>query len=256
MGIGGPHRDHRHTRNAWNQIVGAGRNLAEAIRPAVLDIADRGRVIIQAFGLPTSGVPGGWAAAADSPGVNVLPDLSAENVDRIRHQLDNVRRPGDIVVVSLHWGTNWGYDIPRSQRRFTHDLIDAADVSIVFGHSSHHAKAIEIYKDRQILYGCGDFLNDYEGIGVRKEFRGDLAVMYFARVDVATGNLLALDLKPLQIRRFQLVRASPEDVIWMQRTLARESRDFGADIEQRGYSQLAGNAPRQGSVGTSATPIR
>lgn len=220
------------------ETAGAGRNLAEAIRPAVLDIAGKGRVIIQAFGLPTSGVPGGWAAAAGAPGVNVLPDLSAQSADLVRHQLDAVRRPGDIVVVSLHWGPNWGYEIPRSQRRFAHDLIDAADVSIVYGHSSHHAKAIEIYKDRLILYGCGDFLNDYEGIGGREEYRGDLAVMYFTSVDAATGNLLALDLTPLQIRRFQLVRASPEDVAWMRQTLARESRGFGVDIKPNAGGQL------------------
>jgi poly-gamma-glutamate capsule biosynthesis protein CapA/YwtB (metallophosphatase superfamily) len=36
-------------------------------------------------------------------------------------------------------------------------------VSIVHGHSSHHAKAIEVHDGRLILYGY-DFLNDYEGI--------------------------------------------------------------------------------------------
>ncbi|MEZ5785294.1 MAG: CapA family protein [Xanthobacteraceae bacterium] len=221
------------------RTVGAGRNLAEAIRPTILNISSKGRVIICAFGLPTSGVPGSWAAVADAPGVNVLPDLSARSVDCIRHQLDSVRRPGDIVIVSLHWGPNWGYEIPRSQRRFAHDLIDAAGVSIVYGHSSHHAKAVEIYKERLILYGCGDFLNDYEGIGGREEFRGDLAVMYFASVDALTGNLLALDLMPLQIRRFQLVRASAEDVDWMRQTLARESGDFGVEIESIEGGRLA-----------------
>jgi len=32
---------------------------------------------------------------------------------------------------------------------------------------------------RLILYGCGDFLNDYEGIRGYEEYRGDLALMYF-----------------------------------------------------------------------------
>jgi poly-gamma-glutamate capsule biosynthesis protein CapA/YwtB (metallophosphatase superfamily) len=31
--------------------------------------------------------------------------------------------------------------------------------------------AIEGYRDRLILYGCGDFLNDYEGIKGYEEFR-------------------------------------------------------------------------------------
>jgi hypothetical protein len=30
------------------------------------------------------------------------------------------------LIVSLHWGRNWGYEIPAAQRRFAHRLIDAA----------------------------------------------------------------------------------------------------------------------------------
>jgi len=46
-----------------------------------------------------------------------------------------------------------------------------------------------------------------------------------------TGCLVELDLTPLQIRGFQLTRPTPEDVAWLQQTLARESRDFEVDIE-------------------------
>jgi poly-gamma-glutamate capsule biosynthesis protein CapA/YwtB (metallophosphatase superfamily) len=60
------------------------------------------------------------------------------------------------------------------------------------GHSSHHTKAIEIYRSRLILYGCGDFLNDYEGIGGYEEFRDDLALMYFPDMDPTSAVLVAL----------------------------------------------------------------
>ena len=221
------------------KTAGAGRDVTEASKPAILDIAGKGRVIVQAYGLPTSGVPRSWAATEGAPGVNVLPDLSAESVALVRRQLEGIRRPGDVVVVSLHWGPNWGYAIPQSHRRFAHELIDAADVSVVHGHSSHHVKSIEIDKDRLILYGCGDFLNDYEGIEGREEFRGDLALMYFAGVDPVTDDLVELGLTPLQIRRFQLVRATPENMAWLQQTLARESRDFGVDVELKAEGRLS-----------------
>ena len=97
------------------------------------------------------------------------------------------------------------------------------------GHSSHHAKAIEIHHDRLILYGCGDFLNDYEGIRGYEEFRGDLAIMYFPTVD-RTGKLLALDLLPLQMRNFRLRQASPDARHWLAATLDRESRKFGTAV--------------------------
>jgi Bacterial capsule synthesis protein PGA_cap len=39
---------------------------------------------------------------------------------------------------------------------------------VVHGHSSHHPKGVEVYRQMRILYGCGDFLNDYEGIPARQ----------------------------------------------------------------------------------------
>jgi poly-gamma-glutamate synthesis protein (capsule biosynthesis protein) len=46
----------------------------------------------------------------------------------------------------------------------------------------------------------------------------------------ATGALAALDLVPLEMRRFQLVRPSPGDAAWLQQRLDRESRRFGVGI--------------------------
>ena len=51
------------------------------------------------------------------------------------------------------------------------------------GHSSHHALAIEIYCGKPILYGCGDFINGYEGNKSCEEYRADLSVMYLLRGD-------------------------------------------------------------------------
>ena len=62
------------------------------------------------------------------------------------------RRPGDIVVVSLHWGTNWGEQIPDEQVRFAHRLVDAG-VDVVHGHSSHHPRAAERVGGGLVLLG-------------------------------------------------------------------------------------------------------
>ena len=136
--------------------AGAGRDLTAASRPAVIDVAGKGRVLVHAFADPTSGVPRDWAAKPNTPGVNLLPDLSDNSIARACRQIAEFRRPGDIVVVSLHWGGNWGYEIPDKQICFAHRMVDDADVSVVYGHSSHHPKGIEVYRDRPILYGCGD----------------------------------------------------------------------------------------------------
>ena len=47
--------------------VGAGMNVNEAESPAMIEIEGKGRVVIFAFGSPTSGVPLNWAASQKGP---------------------------------------------------------------------------------------------------------------------------------------------------------------------------------------------
>jgi poly-gamma-glutamate capsule biosynthesis protein CapA/YwtB (metallophosphatase superfamily) len=209
---------------------GAGRDDSAAELPAVVACGEHNRVLVFSAACGSAGVPPEWAATPSRPGVNRLPDLSQATASAFGDQVARNRQDGDVVVVSIHWGANWGHAIGDEQRRFAHGLIDRAGVSIVHGHSSHHAKAIEVHAGRLILYGCGDFLNDYEGIAGYEEYRGDLAVMYFPEVDPATGRLVGLDMTPLQIRRLRLNQARPADVDWLGQTLDRESRKLGARI--------------------------
>ncbi len=212
------------------KFAGAGLDDAEAGAPTIFEFAGRGRVVVFAFAATSSGVPRSWAAGPGRPGVNLLADLSQARAAQVAARIARVRRTGDIVIVSVHWGANWGYDVPDEQARFARTLIECAGVSVVFGHSSHHAKGVEGHRDRLILYGCGDFLNDYEGISGYERFRGDLPLMYFADVDPASGELVALDLVPLQIRRFKLTHASRADADWLAGELDRASRAFGTRI--------------------------
>jgi poly-gamma-glutamate capsule biosynthesis protein CapA/YwtB (metallophosphatase superfamily) len=75
--------------------------------------------------------------------------LSLEAANRVTDEVQRFKQAGDIALVSIHWGGNWGYEVPRAQTLFAHRLIDAG-VDLIHGHSSHHAKAIEVYKDRLI----------------------------------------------------------------------------------------------------------
>ena len=50
---------------------------------------------------------------------------------------------------------------------------------------AHHVKGIEVYRQKLILYGCGDFIDDYEGIRGYEQFRDDLVLMYFPVVRAA-----------------------------------------------------------------------
>jgi len=137
------------------KFSGAGKNINEAEKPAILNISGKGRVIVFSYGLHSSGIPLDWCATMEAPGVNLLADLSAKSVLQIQNKVSEIKQAKDLVVFSVHWGGNWGYRISDEQIEFAHKLIDDAGVDIIHGHSSHHVKGIEIYKDKPIIYGCG-----------------------------------------------------------------------------------------------------
>ncbi len=221
------------------RTAGAGRDEAEAAAPAAVDLPAGGRVLVFAYGMENAGVPRKWAAAKDRPGVNLLHDLSERSADAVARQVQAVKRAGDIAVVSIHWGGNWGYAVSPEERSFAHRLIDLAGADAVYGHSSHHPKGIEIHRDRVILYGCGDFLNDYEGIAGYESYRSDLALMYFPDLDGATGALRRLTMTPTQVRHFRVNRAPEEGARWLADMLNREGRQFGTRVERQAGQSLS-----------------
>ena len=216
-------------RDAGIPTAGVGEDRAAASAPAVIEVSG-GRVIVVAFGSTNSGVPAAWAAAEDRPGVELIDGWSLQISRDVADRLKPIRRAGDITVASVHWGSNWGYEVPGAQRRLAHELIDVGGVDVVHGHSSHHPRPIELYRDRLILYGCGDFITDYEGIRGYERFRDDLVLAYLPRLDSTTGRLEELVLVPYQLRRFQLRRASRADAEWLRETLDRHCRPFGTRV--------------------------
>jgi poly-gamma-glutamate capsule biosynthesis protein CapA/YwtB (metallophosphatase superfamily) len=217
---------------------GAGNNAEEAASPAVLDIPGKGRALVFSFGSITSGIPRDWRATISRAGVNFLDDLSDATANRIASQMRQHQRPGDLLIASIHWGSNWGYEIPHEQIAFAHRLIEEG-VAIVHGHSSHHVKALEVFRSRLILYGCGDFLTDYEGIGGYEEFRGDLAVMYLIELDTHSGKLMSARLVPMRMRRFRLEHVSATDMAWLRDLLNSLGKPFGTEARLNENNSLS-----------------
>lgn len=200
------------------QTAGAGRNAGEARAPAQLE-----GVLVYAFGMESAGVPIDWTAGTAHPGVSFLPGLSAQATDAVADFVLATRQAHERVVVSVHWGGNWGYEVAHQKRSFARRLIDAGAADVVHGHSSHHPRALEIYRDRLILYGCGDLVNDYEGISGHEAFRPELSLLYFPVLDPASGKLAELTLAPMRMRRFRLQRANDEEAQWLAALVRRES---------------------------------
>jgi poly-gamma-glutamate capsule biosynthesis protein CapA/YwtB (metallophosphatase superfamily) len=211
------------------QAVGAGRDAAEARRPAAVAVDGGRRILVFSFGSASSGIPSWWAATEDRAGVDFLPGLSDATAAEVTDRVRRARQPGDVVAASVHWGANWGYEVSDERIGFAHGLIDGG-VDVVHGHSSHHPGPVEVYRGKLILYGCGDFIDDYEGIAGYERYRPDLRLLYFASLDPDTGKLVGLRMVPMQARRMRLQHASKEDTKWLGEVLDRVSRDHGARV--------------------------
>jgi poly-gamma-glutamate capsule biosynthesis protein CapA/YwtB (metallophosphatase superfamily) len=208
------------------QHAGAGLDASAAMAPAVLEMQAGARVLVFGFASACSGVPREWAAASGSPGINLIP-LTRDSAERLAEAVRALRRPRDVVIASIHWGPNWGYEISEAQARFAHRLIDAGAADLIHGHSSHHFKGMEVYRGKLILYGCGDFIDDYEGISGYEDFRDELVLMYFSQIRVSDGALIALEMVPLEIRNMRLNHAGPADTGWVLNRLNREGARLG-----------------------------
>lgn len=207
--------------------AGAGRDLAEAEAPVAVTVpSGDGRVVVFGMGMPSSGIPFDWAASVARSGVHLVSSLSDAAAAALVERAQRVRRPGDVVVVSIHWGSNWGYQVPAEQAEFAHMLVDGG-VDVVHGHSSHHPRPIEVYRGKLILYGCGDLIDDYEGIAGFEEYRDDLRLLYLVTIDSATGSTTRLRAVPMQAHRLRLRHATDDDARWLNDVLNVVSRDFG-----------------------------
>jgi len=209
--------------------VGAGRNGEEAGRPLTL-AAPGGRLRLFAVTCPSSGAPEHWAATPDAPGIHFLADTTTTSFEQLARHITANSAPEDVVMLSIHWGGNWGYEISGRHRAFAHALIEHAGVDIIFGHSSHHPKAVEVHRGCPILHGCGDFLNDYEGIRGHDSYRPELVLGYVLDIDAETKTLSLLEMLPFRLRKFRLNNASAEEAEWLRARMDRECRKFGRSV--------------------------
>ncbi|HEX9905062.1 MAG TPA: CapA family protein, partial [Propylenella sp.] len=218
-------------KQAGIKTAGAGRDQMEAEAPAVFGLPGKGRVLVYGVAHGSSGVPFEWAAGPHHPGVSLIAQVSEGAADDLASRIAREKRRGDIVMLSIHWGRNWGYSISAAERAFAQQLLGSGQVDVIYGHSSHHFKAVEVFHGKPILYGCGDFLNDYEGIGGYEAYRSDLVFMYLVTIAPGDGKLLSLEMVPFCVRNFRLNRVERVDAEWLRRRMDEECRTFGGGVE-------------------------
>lgn len=179
--------------------AGAGNDLSEASKAAFCQIGDQ-KVALVAF---TDNEPA-WAAQENKPGILYIPtDINDKRMKNFLLHIENLRKEADFLIVSAHWGSNWGYYPPEEHVSIGHAMIDAG-ADLIFGHSGHVCRGIEIYKNRPIIYSAGDFIDDYAVDEIEKN---DESFIFVLEKEQDSG--LRLYLYPTCIDRCQVNLASP-----------------------------------------------
>jgi poly-gamma-glutamate synthesis protein (capsule biosynthesis protein) len=182
------------------QHAGAGRNLSEASAPAICEIGNQ-KIGLLAF---TDNEPA-WEAKENIPGIYYVPvkikDPRAQNLFKT---VEELKQNLDYLIISAHWGPNWGYDPPREQIEFAHALIQAG-ANLIFGHSGHVFRGIEIYEKSPILYCTGDFVDDY---AIDEIERNDESFIFM--IEKSPNSNLKIELFPTYIDQFQANLAESE----------------------------------------------
>jgi poly-gamma-glutamate capsule biosynthesis protein CapA/YwtB (metallophosphatase superfamily) len=179
----------KHLDGAGIRHAGAGRDLAEASRQAILDGPDEEKIALLAF---TDNEPP-FAAGVDRTGTNYLPtSLEPEVLDRVEEAIAGAREAGaDTILFSNHWGPNM-MERPRDLfRRFARAVVDRG-ADVYFGHSAHVFQGVEVYRGKPILYDTGDFIDDY---AVDERLRNDRSFVFL--VSVEGGEFRRLELFPV-----------------------------------------------------------
>lgn len=175
------------------QHAGAGKNLSEASKPAFCQINSQ-KIALIAF---TDNEPD-WAAQENKPGILYVPTrINDRRMQDLLQQIENVRKEVDFLIISAHWGPNWGYYPPSEHVSIAHAMIDVG-ADLIFGHSGHVFRGVEIYKKRPIIYSAGDFIDDYAVDEIEKNDESFIFV-----IEKKQDSNLRLYLYPTCINQFQ-----------------------------------------------------
>ncbi len=186
-------------KQAGIKSAGAGLNITEAKKPVLLK-KDGLSIGLIAF----SDNEPAWEASRNEPGTFYVPiDLKDKRAKELLRIIEAVKHSIDLLIVSAHWGGNWGYEPPSEHTIFAHAMIDSG-ADVIYGHSCHTFRGVEIYKNRPILYSSGDFVDDY---AVDDLQRNDESFIFLLETD--NGHLKKLIFYPVVIENFQVRLAGP-----------------------------------------------
>lgn len=161
------------------QPFGAGKDLAEATTPALMDVKDT-RVIFLGYAIADSSRP---FAGRHQPGMAPI------DVALIRRDIRKWRDQADVLIVSMHWGLEYHHEPSPTQRAVARKVIDAG-ADMILGHHPHVLEGLETYKGKTIVYSMGNFVFD-------QKQKADARESMMVRVTIHDKKISAVETVPV-----------------------------------------------------------
>ncbi len=128
--------------------IGAGLNSEDIYKPAIRNI---GGIKFAFFAFTYN-----FDQRESSGRIYGIADMSIEKMKEI---IGKAKLENDIVIVSMHAGTEYAASPNKQQKEFAESAIDAG-ADLVIGHHPHTVQTVEKYKDKYIIYSLGNFVFD------------------------------------------------------------------------------------------------
>ena len=129
---------------AW---AGVGNNYEDAIKPIEITHANK---TIAVYSFTTTHPMGAWAKENRS-------GVAAPRVEKMKEIIKSARSSYDFIVVIYHWGPELSPTPLPHQTVYAKEAIRGG-ADVVIGHHAHIPQSIELFENKYIIYGLGNFI--------------------------------------------------------------------------------------------------
>lgn len=113
--------------------------------------------------------------------------------EQVKIDIEKVRDQVDLLIVSMHWGTEYQHE-PNDTQREQAKYLASLGVDVIIGHHPHVIQPIEFIDDTLVIYSLGNFISAQNGVNKRI---GMMAAFTFQKVmtDGITTDYFLSDVK-------------------------------------------------------------
>ena len=102
-----------------------------------------------------------WTNGLETPvGKEYLNNVYSE--EKAKADIEKVRDEVDIIIVAMHWGTEYSLDVSADQEKIAKYLSDLG-VNVIIGAHPHVVEPVEYVGDTLVIYSLGNFISDQLG---------------------------------------------------------------------------------------------